>query len=269
MPPLKTLPLNTPLVIGHRGSSATCPENTIAAFRRAISDGADGIEFDVRLAADDVPVVIHDAKLSRTASLNRAVASLTAHELKQIDVGQWFHRRAGTSSSSTIDETVPTLLEVFELFTEAAGQLYLEMKGEPVLDELPAQVARLIKHHDFAHRVIVECFDHRAIAEVKRIAPEIRTAALFDRKLSNPASFLQRRDIVAAAKSVRADEIALHHTLVREDLVKDARDLGFDVVVWTVDTTAWIDRARTLGIKAIIANDPAALLKARDRSPVD
>ncbi len=81
-----------PLIIGHRGASALAPENTLAAFRRAIADGADGIEFDVRLARDGVAVVIHDATLERTGLLKRRVANLTADELQAIDVGSWFRR---------------------------------------------------------------------------------------------------------------------------------------------------------------------------------
>ncbi len=259
--------LNTPLVIGHRGSSALCPENTIAAFRRAISDGTDGIEFDVRLAADNIPVVIHDATLTRTASLNARVASLTAIELQQIDVGRWFHRRAGTKPLSPSEETVPSLQEVFELFAVEARELYLEMKGEPMLDELPAQVARLTRAYNLTDRVVVESFDHHAIKQVTRLAPEIRTAALFERRISKPISLIQKRNIVGEAQRVRAAEIALHHSLVSDDLVKEARSAGFEVIVWTVDTPSWIERARTLGIKAVIANDPAAMLKFRDCLP--
>jgi glycerophosphoryl diester phosphodiesterase len=67
-----------PLIIGHRGASALAPENTLAAFERAMRDGADGIEFDVRLARDAVPVVIHDAGLRRTGLREGEVESLTS-----------------------------------------------------------------------------------------------------------------------------------------------------------------------------------------------
>src|SRR5918993_337434 len=100
-----------PLIIGHRGSSALAPENTLAAFRRAIADGADGIEFDVRLARDGVAVVIHDATLERTGLLKRKVSQLTAADLQATDVGSWFHksglRRRMTGHSEFAGETVP------------------------------------------------------------------------------------------------------------------------------------------------------------------
>ena len=96
-----------PLIIGHRGASALAPENTLAAFRRAINDGADGIEFDVRLAKDGVAVVIHDATLERTTgSIRSRVSQLTAAELNAIDVGSWF--RPSESSRSFAGEKVPS-----------------------------------------------------------------------------------------------------------------------------------------------------------------
>ena len=75
----------SPLIIGHRGASAVAPENTIAAFREAIAAGADGIEFDVRLTRDGVPVIIHDNSLYRTARLPHRIADLTRSELEQIE----------------------------------------------------------------------------------------------------------------------------------------------------------------------------------------
>jgi glycerophosphoryl diester phosphodiesterase len=106
--------MKTPLIIAHRGASAVAPENTIAAFRRAIEVGADGVEFDVRLARDGVPVVIHDSTLERTAGLKRGVSDLTSEELSQIDVGSWFYEggnaidnkrhQGGTGGNATVRE---------------------------------------------------------------------------------------------------------------------------------------------------------------------
>ena len=72
-----------PLIIGHRGASAIAPENTLAAFKRAIQDGADGIEFDVRLSQDGVPVVIHDATLARTGLTDGVVAELSGRSAQE------------------------------------------------------------------------------------------------------------------------------------------------------------------------------------------
>ena len=75
--------MNRPLIIGHRGASAVAPENTMAAFREAIATGSDGIEFDVRLSRDGVPVIIHDNNLRRTSGLAHRIADLTWSELER------------------------------------------------------------------------------------------------------------------------------------------------------------------------------------------
>jgi glycerophosphoryl diester phosphodiesterase len=255
-----------PLILGHRGASAHAPENTLAAFSRAISDGADGIEFDVRLSRDGVPVVIHDATLARTGSIDRAVSDLTAAELQQIDVGSWFARDS-QKHQIFVGEKLPSLAQVFELFRENEGLLYIEMKCEPEEGPaLAAEVVRLSRASGIAERVVVESFDHAAIAAVKSGDSGIRTAALFEPRLTRPISTVRRIRMVDIALSVGADEIALHHTLAGARVVEKAKRAGLDVVIWTVDDPAWIGRARTLGVKALIANDPAMMLHHRNET---
>lgn len=254
-----------PFILGHRGASAVAPENTLAAFSRAISDGADGIEFDVRLSRDGVPVVIHDATLKRTGLIDRLVSELTAAELVRVDVGSWFAERTQNPNESFAGEKLPSLVQVFELFSSRTGLLYIEMKcdkGEG--PALAAEVARLTRECRMAERVVVESFDHAAITAIKRIDSGIRTAALFEPKLMHPISTVRRIRMIATALGVGADEIALHHTLAGDRVVAKARQAGLEVVVWTVDDPAWITRARTLEIKALIANDPGMMVQERN-----
>ena len=260
---------STPLILGHRGNSAHAPENTLAAFSRALLDGADGIEFDVRLSRDGVPVVIHDATLMRTGLIDRAVSSLTAAELQQIDVGSWFDQRAGVDQSFA-NESVPLLTQVFELFADNLGLLYLEMKCDRDEGALLAEaVVRSCRASGMLERIIAECFDLDAIAAVKKIDSTIRTAALFEPKLSRPVSTLRRFKMVEAALAVGANEIALHHTLAGARVIERAKESGLEVVVWTVDETGWITRAQSLGIKALIANNPAPLVSYRNSLPLE
>ena len=257
----------SPLILGHRGASALAPENTLAAFSRAISDGADGIEFDVRLSRDGAAVVIHDASLKRTGLIDRPVGELTAAELREVDVGSWFAERAQNQKESFRGEKLPTLAQVFELFSANDGLLYVEMKCE--LDEgeaLAAEVVRLTVKSEMVDRVVVESFDHSAIAAIKRIDSSIRTAALFEPKLTRPISTMRRLKMIDAALAVAADEVALHHTLAAERVVEKARQAGMEVVVWTVEDPSWIKRARALGIKALISNDPGLMLRHRNEA---
>ena len=251
------------LIIGHRGDSAHAPENTLAAFELAHAGGADGVEFDVRLAADGVPVCIHDATLERTALRPGAVARLTSSELAAVDAGTWFNRRfPALAREAYTRQRVPTLAEVLELVGPRSQVIYVEMKSDAGADyeALAGAVVGVIRRSEFAARAVVKCFAHEALGEVKRLAPEIRTAALFERRLSRP--LLPPRQIVERARACGADEISLQRTLVRRRTVEEARRHGLSTLAWTVDDPAWLRRACALGLRAVITNRPA-LMRAR------
>ena len=238
--------MSQPLIIGHRGAAAVAPENTLAAFEAAIKAGADGVEFDVRLSRDGVPVVIHDNSLYRTGGVRRRVDDLTFNELSQIDVGSWF----GPGFSN---QRVPSLAQLFELFDSNNLILYLEMKGKQT--RLAEECCRLIEQHRMKHRVIFEC-RHSTVQAVKKIDATMKTAALF----RPPVTFIFKKALAAAPS-----EIALHHRLTNKRLVERARLANLKVVTWTVDDPAWVKRAQTTGIDVLITNNPAALVAARDR----
>jgi glycerophosphoryl diester phosphodiesterase len=254
-----------PLIIGHRGASAVAPENTIAAFERALADGADGLEFDVRLARDRVPVVIHDSTLRRTGLREGLIAALSSYELSQIDVGTWFNlRHPAIARAEYARERISTLASVFELMKESTATLYVEMKcSELEICNLAVEVARLVRAFALVESVVVESFTLEAIAELKRHAPEIRTAALFEPKLTRPLPSARR--LVEQAISFGADEIALHRALATRRVVAAARQRGLKTVVWTVDNPAWVKRARDFGIQALITNKPAQMRARLER----
>ena len=230
----------------------------MAAFREAIAAGADGIEFDVRLTKDLVPVIIHDSTLRRTAGRSYRIANLTWNELKHVDVGSWFPR------GDFNGETLPCLEDLFTLFKHNNLNLYLEMKcdSRSEHESLAKACCDLIVDFSFKERVIVECFDLRALEIIKRIDPEIKTAALFEPAISKPSVLFDQR-IIDQTIALQASELALHHRLARKRLVQKAKLAGLRIVVWTVDDPIWIERARSLGVEALITNDPAAMLAHR------
>lgn len=252
------------LIIGHRGASAVAPENTMAAFREALAVGADGIEFDVRLTRDGVPVVIHDNTLRRTGGLPHRVVDLTSAEINKIDVGSWFAQKKGFPPGTFANETVPSLAELFTLFQSNNSTLYLEMKCDSPSEQRPLAEAcvRAIAEHSLKERVIVECFQLPALKILREIDPDIKTVALFEPSFTNP-SVLSDQRIIDQALAVGAAALALHHRLARESLVQKAKAAGLHVAVWTVDDPAWIERAHAIGIDALITNDPAAMLGRR------
>lgn len=250
-----------PLIIGHRGCSYYAPENTLASFDLAFYFDADGIEFDVRLARDGVPVVIHDASLRRTAYLERLVEEFDSTVVSQFYAGEWFNERFPKFAVEDFGwEKIPTLAQVFERY--GARRLYVEMKCEEPARraELARAVVRLMREHGLGERVVVKSFEHDSLVEVKRLAPDVRTAALFGR--SWPCPLLSAAKIISEAEACGADEISLHRSLLRETTVEAARRKGFEVVVWTVNSSALMLRAVLMNVRAVITDRPGSMKHA-------
>ncbi|MFL6256295.1 MAG: glycerophosphodiester phosphodiesterase [Pyrinomonadaceae bacterium] len=251
-------PGSGPLIIGHRGASAHAPENTHAAFARAFRDGADGIEFDVRLASDGVPFVFHDAQFERTVGIDGDVDNYPSTLLEKAYAGAWFNERYPRRALYEYEwEMIPTLAQVFEQY--GTHTLYAEMKCEEAARRpaLARAVVELIHKYDLSSRVIVKSFALDSLCEVKRLAPEIRTAALFGR--SWPRPLVPTARIIAESVECGANEISLHHTLLRGATVEAARRLGLEVLVWTVNSPVALRRALRLNLRAVFTDYPGRL----------
>ncbi len=252
-----------PLIIAHRGASAHTPENTLSALQMAVDAGADGVEFDVRLAKDGVPVVIHDETLARTAFRSEKTSDLTADELNKIDVGSWFNTKyPGRSKPSFARETIPTLAQAMQLLHAFRGLIYIELKaGDYDCCELSEAVCNVICESPLRPQIILKSFNLALIPEIKHRLAEVQTAALFEPTIM---SYLRRRDhLVSMAREIGADQISVHRALVTRKLASLASESQTPVTIWTIDDPAWLTRSRELGIKALITNDPAKMLNAR------
>ncbi|MEK6334665.1 MAG: glycerophosphodiester phosphodiesterase family protein [Acidobacteriota bacterium] len=264
---LRTASTRRPLIIAHRGASATAPENTLAAFSRALREGADGLELDVRLARDCVPVVIHDATLRRTGLCAGIVSEMTSGELSQVSVGKWFNSANPRLARAEYEhEKVPSLQQVFSLVKAHPSVrrpvIYVEIKLENKGVEraaLASSVADLIVRQDLQKQVVVVSFELKVLTEIKAIETSIRTGALFEPKRS-ALQMISGRRLIDASLECGAEEILLHRLMVNRRLVRLAADKGLIPVVWTVDDPKWLSRATRLGIHAIITNNPAGMI---------
>ena len=173
---------NFPLIIGHRGASAHAPENTLAAFQLAIDAGADGVEFDVQLAKDGVPVVIHDATLERTGLRPERIAELTSKQLGKIDVGSWFNKKFPNKAKPEFaNDTVPTLTQVLDLLKDTKGLIYIELKcGDADYEPLAKAVCDVIRQPHLLPQIIVKSFKLAAIPVVRFHLPDSQSPPLFE-----------------------------------------------------------------------------------------
>jgi glycerophosphoryl diester phosphodiesterase len=230
-----------PLFVGHRGDSAHAPENTLPALAAAVRAGADAVEFDVRLAADGVPVVIHDADLRRFGGALR-VARSTSAMLATADAGAWFAPGfAGTG--------VPTLAAWLTAAPTGLG-LCLELKpGRADADALVRAVLRELRRHRALDRTWLLCFAAAPLVLAHRLEPHLRLVRNVVRLPRAPRHWLAGQPPLAA---VDADITAL--SAAQADAL---RACGVPLWCWTCTTAAHLRRARRLGCAAVIANDPA------------
>jgi glycerophosphoryl diester phosphodiesterase len=245
MPETTTTHPSRPLVIAHRGASVEAPENTIAAFELAITQGADAIELDVQLSRDDQPVVIHDPALERTTSGTGRVRDLTVRELKRLDAGGW---RGGRFQGQRIQ----TLQEVFERFRDRV-RFWIELKGgSDLYPGIEDKVVSMIEVYDVLEQALVQSFDGAALQRISALNPEIRLGILAATPPINP--------LIGSASACRA--ICPDAHLVSEAEIALIRHAGLECYVWTVNEPAQMDRLVELGVSGIITDRPD-LLRAR------
>jgi glycerophosphoryl diester phosphodiesterase len=256
----------SPLIIGHRGASAVAPENTLAAFARALHDGADGIELDVRLSRDGVPFVIHDATIPHQGLQKRFVSRMSSDQLKQVDAGTSFnrhHRRLARPEYTR--ETIPTLDEVFRLVGSRESNrlmVYVELKcgrSRKRNAALADVTLQSIRQNEMQDRVVVISFNLHAVTKVREIDDSIPTGALFGPRQTAMKTV---RQIIAATFACGAEQILLHHRVATKKFILAARDHNLVPVVWTVDDPRWVERASNLGIQALITNCPGEMTAA-------
>ena len=229
-----------------------------------MSAGADGIELDVRLARDGVPVVIHDATLRRTGSVPASISRLDSKQLARVDVGSWFNRaKRKFARSEYAKERIPRLAQIFELCQSKPGTIYVEMKTEKdgPANELAKAVAKLVKEFKFYDRVVLISFNLATIETVKSVDSSLRTGALFGSTWMTGRNWGEK--ILAMTVDCGADELLLNRLLARRKVVAQAQNAELPVVVWTVDDARWVDRAGRFGLHALITNHPMRLLAAR------
>jgi glycerophosphoryl diester phosphodiesterase len=253
----------SPLIIGHRGASTYAPENTLSAFRLAMDEGADGLEFDVRITKDGVPVVFHDSTLRRLAGKGIAVRNHSMHELEAFDVGAWFNVKYPARAGGRIfKEKIPTLEGFLEFLGDYKGLLYLEMKcGEAEMPDLTAAVAEVITKSKLFPQITVKSFNLDAVATINQLVPNLHTAALFAPKIM--ALIKKQSHLIEKALDCGAKELSLHFSLATQKLVETAKSHGLTTVIWTANHPVWVKRAAEIGLKAVITNDPARLIGKR------
>ena len=236
---LNTLP--SPAIIAHRGASLHAPENTIAAFKLAHKQGADGIELDVKLSADGIPVVIHDPSVDRTTDGKGLVRDLSLASLQKLDAGD--------------GQRIPTLDEVFD----SVGKLLLinvELTNYTTRDDqLVDKVVEVVKKHNLGENILFSSFLPKNLKRAAELLPQTPRGILALPKFSG---WIVRNFIFRFGNYQ-----ALHPKLINisPQQIQRTHRMGRRVHAWTVNQADDMRRVADWGVDGIITADPELAIK--------
>lgn len=221
--------------IAHRGYSGKFDENTMLAFRKALEYKADGIETDVQLSKDNIPVIIHDEILDRTTDGRGYVKEYKLSELKKIRTKN--------------GEEIPTLRELLEFVAESNLKvLNLELKNSILPYEgLEEKVLEMIYKYNLKEKAIISSFNHLSLVKIRKLDNEIKLGALTDSTLANVPKYLN--DI----------SVDCYHpcfpSILNNDYMKEIREAGIIVNPYTVNEEEHMKMVIKAKPNSIITNE--------------
>lgn len=239
-----------PIVVAHRGSSGTAPENTLAAFHAAAKAGVDMVEMDVRMTKDFELVILHDQTVNRTSNGSGAVWDLTLKQIQSLDAGSWFARRFRgeriPSLRQVVESLPPTLTLNLEVKTDGDARRGVAL-GESYL--------LLLEELRLRHRAIISSFDHTFLKRLHLLDPSLQIGVLVP-----PVRGLMRKPSTIA-RAVGANVYICSRRQLRKSIVDDAHSHGLMVATYTVNSRAHAEQALRFGVDAIITDLPATMMR--------
>ncbi len=240
-------------IIAHRGASAAAPENTMAAVKRAIEDGADWVEIDVQETADGEIVVFHDSDFMKLAGNKLRIWDATMADLKEIDIGSWFNPRFK-------DERVPTLAQVLQACKGKAG-VNIELKYYGHDRDLEKRVIQNVEENDMASEVVIMSLKMDAVNKMKSLRPDWKVGLLMS---------------VAAGdtSTLNVDFLAVNTRFADRSFIRSTHKNGKQVITWTVNDAPTMSIMIGRRVNGLITDEPAlartvlkqrALLSAPER----
>jgi glycerophosphoryl diester phosphodiesterase len=229
-------------ITAHRAGSAHAPENTLAALRNAIMEGADAVEVDVQETADGEVVLLHDTDLRRVAGVARSIWDLRYADLQGLDVGSWF-------SPAFHAERIPTL-RTFAAASRGQMRLNVELKNNRHGQDLAARVINVLHETGTADQAVISSLDIELLRQVRRVAPEIKLGLILAAGVGN-------------FRSVDVDFFALSRRLATPAVIRQLHAIGRQVHVWTLNDKSGIAQAMLDGADNIITSDPPVAAEVR------
>ncbi|MFQ5616274.1 MAG: glycerophosphodiester phosphodiesterase [Anaerolineales bacterium] len=234
-----------PQLIAHRGGPAQAPENTLAAFRKAIDVGADWLEMDVQVTGDGELIVFHDETVERTTNGTGRVGELTLEQIRALDAGG--------------GERVPTFAEVIALAKEAGVSIMPEAKSPHLYPGIEEKMVQAIVEAGYLGRTVIQSFNPKTLETFKSINPDVQVCPLYGLwKLRLPAVPPGRAEIVCPM----AEMVVLNPWMIRA-----AHARGQQVYVWfgAIEHPLTLRLILAFGADGLMVDDPVAMAKVLGR----
>ncbi len=235
-------------VWAHRGASRYAPENTVPAFQLAVTQGAEGVEFDVQLSADGTLVVIHDETLERTTNGRGRVVDHTLAHLRSLDASAGHEDYRGVQ--------IPTLTDVLEVVAPTGMTVNIELKNSVVdYPGLEEKVLAAVAAFELESRVVLSSFNHYSVRRLQTLAPELELAAIYNDPLFRPWRYARTLGVTAIHPPVAG--------VFGPVFVRKAHKAGVAVRPWVVNGERVLRRMFRYGVDAIFTDTPDVALAVR------
>jgi glycerophosphoryl diester phosphodiesterase len=244
--------------VAHRGGAGLAPENTLAAFRVGLEQGADALELDVHLSRDGELVVIHDPILARTTNAAGEVGDMAFAELRQLDASA---RYFGTPVDRQL---IPTLQEVVDL-AKGHASLQIEIKVRSDGSRYPgieSRVVELLRKSGMVDDAVILSFDFPTLTAVRTLEPRLRTCALISRAFLSEIGKRGPAAVAAEMAGLGVTSVGVDKAWLLEPMYKELRLRGLGVGVWTVDDPEAMRKFASMGVDFITSNRPDLLREA-------
>jgi glycerophosphoryl diester phosphodiesterase len=257
------MPIHQRINVAHRGASFLAPENTLTAYRIAISAGANGAECDVYRTADGVLVLSHDQSTKRTTNGgDRNITQLNFDDLRKLDAGTW-------KGKQFQNETIPTLDEYLTLLKGTHCHPIIEIK----MDGIEQSVLDAIRKQEMINETTVIAFSPAVIKKIRQLEPNLCVAFLYGENLKNKGTAEENADrlletLTGYSKELDTVILDVSSGILSEKLVRKLRDNEIHVWCWTVNDTEQMKTLLDWGVESITTDRPELLnevIKARKK----
>lgn len=228
-------------IIAHRGASKYAPENTLPAFELAYKMKADGIETDVQLTRDNVPILIHDEQLKRTTNGNGWIKDYTYEEIKEFDAGSWFSKEFNNNP-------ILSLEEFLQWVQFKPISLHIELKNNKIeYKDIENMVFEMIEHYKLLDRTTLSTFNPESVKRLKSKNTKIEVALLTSKKSSN---------LIFDAKELGANALHVKYRLLNPSLSIESRKQNIPLRIYTVNSFRPIKKCIDLKCDSIFTDVP-------------